>query len=383
MQRGSTFSSARLLCFEWVDGEVIGFGIVIRLEGGSTYGVIGFHFNLGFGILVAWFKTGSADYAVAIFIEGGLRIILFGFIRFGISAKLDFRVVGNDPCRTELTGRFRFETPWYLPDITWTIEKVWGDLRIEDLGSSAGPLRRGLISDSLKRTFPLHREGVGSIWDGEGVAPIHSVKELRLHSSNESDRLTRFANNNGVLPIATDTTLQIEFTVAVNDKVLTGDPVSSCDFGLQESGDISLQYDFTDIQIRRRPRFGGGSWTVVDHMKEIGADFSDSDGVSLEGSFDPSNISMIWDPDVRIAGKAAPKRLLMNAKTPFTFNTVNPETDEENIRNNPNWPCCPREKDRYPVYNFHKLTFRDNVIGSDIIGPEPFTDSNSYFSFYR
>ena len=192
------------LCFEWVDGEVVGFGIVIRLEGGANAGVIGFEFNLGLGILVAWFQTGSADYAVVVFIEGGLRVVLFGFIKFGISAKLEFRIVGNDPSRTELTGNFSFETPWFLPDITWTIEEVWGDLAIEDLGSSSSPLRRGANNDSQKQTFALHKEGVDTDWDGDGVAPIHSVKELRNHISNEADRLTRFANDTKVIPIATE-----------------------------------------------------------------------------------------------------------------------------------------------------------------------------------
>ena len=369
------------LCFEWVDGEIIGFAIVVRFEGGGNIGIIGLHFNLGLGILVAWFKTGSADYAVAIFIEGGLRIVLFGFIKFGISAKLEFRVVGNDPSRTELTGKFSFETPWFLPDITWTIEKVWGDMDIEELGSSSSPLRRGALNDNQKKTYALHKEGVDTDWDGDGVAPIHSVKDLRNHSSGETERLTRFANNSKVVPIATDATVHIEFVVAVNDKVLA-DPVSSSEFGEQDSGDLTLKYDLIGIQIRRRSRFGGGAWTSVDNKKELGADFSDSNGVELEGNFDPSNISIIWDPDARIAGKPAPKRLLINAKTPFEFNTKNPEADEENIKNNPNWPCCPNDKDKYPNFNFHKLSYKDNIFGSKIDEPEPFSDSNSYFNLF-
>ena len=369
------------LCFEWVDGEIIGFGIVIRLEGGSSMGVIGFKFNLGFGILVAWFQTGSADYAVALFIEGGLRIVLFGFIKFGISARLDFRIVGKDPSRTELTGRFRFETPWFLPDITWTVEGTWGDLSVEDLGSASCPLRRGANNDSQKQTYALHKESMDTNWDGDGVAPIHSVKELRNHTSSEAQRLARLANDTKVIPVATDVTVQIEFAVAMNDRVLS-DPVSSNEVGAQKSGDLSLKYELIGIAIRRRPRFGGGGWTGVDNMQELGADFSDSDGVGLEGSFDPSNISMAWDPNVRIAGKSVPKRLLINAKTPFEFNTRNPETDEENIKNNPNWPCCPKDREKYFQFNFHELTYRDNVVGSDIDSPEPFSDSNSSFSFY-
>ena len=176
-------------------------------------------------------------------------------------------------------------------------------------------------------------------------------------------------------------TVQIEFAVAVNDKVLS-DPVSSSEFGEQVSGDLTLIYDFIGISIRRRPRFGGAGWTSVDNMEELGADFSDNNGVDLEGSFDPSNISMIWDPDVRIAGKPAPKRLLINAKTPFEFNTKNPEADEENIKNNPNWPCCPRDREKYTKFEFHRLTFRDNVVGSEINEPEPFSESNSSFNFY-
>ena len=51
-------------------------------------------YNAGWTIVVLTFTTGSSDYAAVMTIEAGIRFILFGFLRIGVSARMDFRVVG-------------------------------------------------------------------------------------------------------------------------------------------------------------------------------------------------------------------------------------------------------------------------------------------------
>ena len=60
--------------------------------------------TLGLGGVFAVFKTASNDYAAAFWIEAGLRIVLFRFLRFGISARAEFRNVGRSH-RVESCGR--------------------------------------------------------------------------------------------------------------------------------------------------------------------------------------------------------------------------------------------------------------------------------------
>ena len=76
--------------------------------------------------VVLIFTTGSSDYAAVMTIEAGIRFMLFGFLRIGVSARMDFRVVGAHPSRGELTAEIRLETPWFLPDVTWRLDAQFG-----------------------------------------------------------------------------------------------------------------------------------------------------------------------------------------------------------------------------------------------------------------
>lgn len=368
------------LCFEWVDGEIIGFGLVIRFEGGANFGILKVTFYLGFGVLAAFFKTGSSDFSLTIWLEGALRVILFGFLKFGISARLELRLIGNDPDHGLLKGIFRFETPWFLPDITWTCEHTWGGTDMDSLSTATAPLRKVAALTASKKTAPTFNMFFSPDWGGEGTAPLFPVKDLRTTTTTEGARLAAFAADTTSLPIPTDATIQIDWAVPVNDLVLPGPPASG-DFAEQKSGDITLVYSFIGIRIRRRPRFvPGAAWTLVDEHTELIPDFSDPAGVSLNGSFSPSEISMVWDPSVKVAGKSVPKRLMINAKTPFEFITNDPESDEETVRDNPYWPCCPPRGKGSEIV-FHRLWFRDDLIGTDVNGPRTFTESLSTWRF--
>lgn len=377
-------SSARFkfaLCFEYVDGEVLGFGLIVRLEGGADVWVLEIKFNVGFGFLVGWFKTGSVDYAVAIWVEGGFRFVVFKFLRFGISSKLDLRIIGEEPSRTELTGEFRFETPWFLPDITWGIECVWGDASIEDLSAAVAPLMAASATTFLKKNHDLHLETPDITWDGQGPRPTHSIKTLRSYSASESARLSRFESNENVRPVPTDSTITIDWSVPVTDRVLPG-PLHAQTFGVQETGELTLTYDFTNIEIRRRNRFGTSRpWETVDSQKELSTDFSDAEGVELEGFFGPSNISKVWDPGKTIAGDPIPKSLRLNAKTPYEFVTKDPETDEEIIRNNSGWPCCDPYRRKKDQPKYHLLRYIEHFLGEDVTGDQLFTESLSIWRF--
>lgn len=370
-------------CFEFVDRPEgpRGGGLVVRMEGGMNAGIVKLTYNLGFGFVIAWFVTGSTDYSVVIWIEAGLRIKLFGFLRFGISARAELHVVGSRPSRGEMRIECRLETPWFLPDVTWTFEINFGNLTPEQLATSVSPLRLASATQGLEgKSLPVHMDRFDPNWDGQGTAPTFSILDLRAPTASEAGRISRFETNPDIRPIATDSTIAIEWGVAVNDQ-LALDPNVAPNLGDQKSGDLSLRYDFIAITVRRRSRFGADrSWKPLEERVELPADFSDPSGVSLTGSFAPGVLTKFWDKDVQVAGRQAAKKLLINGSTPFDFKTKNPEVDEETVRDNPQWPCCDRRKPRFKI---HEVIFRNESLGAEIAAPRLFTESQSRLSFLR
>ena len=106
---------------------------------------------------------------------------------------------------------------------------------------------------------------------------------------------------------------------------------------------MKATYQLAEIAIRRRPRFGSGAgiWTTLlapeDTRLETPEDFPT--GSELDAHY-ISKVSFQWDKDLIREDRLDPRRLLINASTPYTFLTSDPEADECLLRNNPAWPCC-------------------------------------------
>jgi hypothetical protein len=374
------------ICIEVVEGPTgpKGAGLVIRLEGGLEGGVARVTFNAGIGFTVMVFTTGSTDFAAVVWIEAGLRFVLFGFLRLGMSARAEWRLVGRRPERGELSAELRLETPWFLPDVTWTFEMVFGALAAADLATATQPLRSaGAVEGATRKQLPTHVERFDLNWDGQGVAPLHSVNELRAATRPESDRLTNLANDTDLRPVSTDATIGIVWSVAVNDRLALGSGMAS-GLGDQVSGDLSLVYELVGLGVRRRARFGADtSWKMLEQRVELAADFSDPNGVQLDGSFAPQILNTTWDVDVRVAGEPAPKKLLLNAVAPYEFVTSDPEADEELARRHPGWPCCERPEDKGLLGLLHKVDWHERPGGTPLATPSRFSDSTSTLRFLR
>jgi hypothetical protein len=78
------------LCFEHIDRPTgpKGFGLLVRIEGAIDLVVAQLEYHAGLGALIATFTTGSTDYAILLYIEVGLRIVLIRFLRFGIDLRV-------------------------------------------------------------------------------------------------------------------------------------------------------------------------------------------------------------------------------------------------------------------------------------------------------
>jgi hypothetical protein len=370
------------ICFEYSEapngGQ--GFGFIARFEGTINGGIVKVNFNAGFGGVFAVFKTASNDYAASFWIEAGLRIVLFRFLKFGISARAEFRNVGADPSRGELRAEIRLETPWYLPDVTWTFDATFGELDPAGLAVAAAAMRSAMAIDTAhQKGQTVHVERIDPTWTGEGVAATLSVRQLRTMALDEAGRLARFAADAEAKPIATDSTVGIEFSVAINDNIGIGGAAPGQ--GNQNSGDLLLSYDLIGLAVRRRARFGPDrNFYPLQQKIELAADFSDPNGVDLSGTFEPQQLTLFWSQDVQIQGQTSSKKLLVNSKTPYDFQTKNSETDEEGVKNNPSWPCCGRRKTPFRI---HEVLFRTEEAGADVAGYRLYSQSQSRFRFVQ
>lgn len=367
------------LCIEYVDGGPRGFGFFIRAEGGIDAGIVQVKYYAGLGLSLTFLDTASNDYAFVLYIEAGLNIVLFGFLNFGVSAKATFRNVGSRPSHSELDLQVKLETPWFLPDVTWTLSYASGTLAPSDLATSTSPLTAaGGVDGSTRKSAALHVERFEASHPNTRSSRTYSVNELKAGPASEAARLASFAGDAAAEPVAIDTTLLIDFAVAVNDLLSLSTDVAP-HLGDKRSGDLSLTYDLVGIAVRRRPRFGiNRSWQALDSVVALPPDFSDPNGVQLTGTLAAETIKAWWDLDQRVAGQPATKRLLFNSEAPFQFATANPASDEELVRNQPEWPCCHDRKDPIPT---HRIDWRAVPLGRELSGPFVFSASSSQWTF--
>ena len=99
------------------------------------------------------------------------------------------------PSRGELRAQIRLETPWFLPDVTWTFDATFGTLDPAGLATAAS--RAALVDGDRRRPARRARPSTSSAsiptWTGEGVGRTLSVRELRTMALDEAGRLARFA----------------------------------------------------------------------------------------------------------------------------------------------------------------------------------------------
>jgi len=373
-------------CVEHVEGGPNGFGLTARIEGGiGKKGVVRLSYNAGFTLVMTSFSTGSTDYALVLEIGAGIRFELFGFLRIGVSTRMAFRIVGGHPARAELTAEIRLETPWFLPDVTWRLDAVYGDLRPADLSSAVQPIRSASAKELTGTQLGVHLERFDPAWNGEGVAPVHSVNELSAAPRPEVQRLTNFDNDAAARPVATDATIAVTWAVAVNDRIGLGTGVAGA-LGTQEAGDLILTYDLVALAVRRRPRFGlQRDWSPLESKVELGVDFSNPAGPQLSGTFAPQVLNKSWDLDVIINGEPAPKRLLLNSVAPYDFTFFSPQADDQLTQHHPSWPCCDHIDDKDLSDLFHRVHWHDAGLGEPLDAPATsrFSDSNSTLRFLR
>ncbi len=303
------------LCVEWLEDTHVAGGFVLSVSVKGNMSVIRLEGWGALEVLVRFMLSGSNDFVARLRFEIGFAVVLFGFLRFGISIELLAEWLAHVPNYLVFRVTFRFETPWFLPDVSYTVEHTQGTLEPADRNVVTSPLLQASGTSRLgTRALRVQRLDGGV---GGAPTPLFAVNTLPGAPG---------AWQGTAAPIPLDAVVEINFSVMLDDALGIGaiDP----DRGLQVSGDgdlaLTTQYRLTGITMRRRP-LTGGTWDVVEE---------------LTGAASLRRFRWLWDADTRTLGGVAPKKLLLNGNTPFTVGLSNPVADMEILEENPSFPCC-------------------------------------------
>lgn len=307
---------ARLaVCFEWLEDEHIGGGLTFSLTVSGKAGVIRLEGWGALEVLVRFMRTGTNDFVARLRVELGFAVILFGFLRFGISIQLLAEWLAHVPNYLVFRVTFRFETPWFLPDVSYTVESASGELEPGERRVATSPLlQASALAPSGSRTAKVQRADSGSGGEPTALASVSGLVGASGAWRGEAQ------------PVPLDATVEIDFSVMLVDTLGIG--AVNVDFGEQVSGDgdlaLTTRYRLVGLTMRRRP-LTGGTWETVEELVDATS---------------PRDFRWSWDDDTRFHGQVAPKKLLLNGGTPFTVGLDNPLADAEILEDNPSYPCC-------------------------------------------
>lgn len=174
--------------------------------------------------------------------------------------------------------------------------------------------------------------------------------------------------------------MALNFAVALGNET-TVVPSNEAGAGRQQAtapaqNQLSATYSLTQIGIRRRARFGpdAGVWTdlLAPTDSEIGGLDDLLNDADLSVSFS-SAVRFRWEADVIRDDAIDPRRLLVNAETPYTFLTGNSATEEGLLANDPSFPCCSGKRSS----TVHVLDFASLPPGVRTPAVQLFTESTS------
>jgi hypothetical protein len=320
------------MCFEYAEDGPKGFGVVFAINAGTKCGIGQLCFFGSIGFVIGHWKTGSDATGVEAWIQLGFRIYLFYILHVGLDATAKLSYLGKKPWYTSVSVTLRVDTPWWMPDVSFSYDYTFQQPLPYDVEAmtralaSASALGSSVAQEIALLTPPLS--------DGNADAN-------RLYSFNElvgvsGVPLGDVHLRDDIPIVATDTTIVINFCNPVsNDMAVAADTYGAAgDAGVQKVQDLTLRYGLKSIAVRRSPRLGTGAgvWTDLVAPEDTALDLSGT--VHLAPA-----LTFRWDADSRAEGSLSPKRLLINSATPYTFSTGSLQNDEEALRNDPGYPC--------------------------------------------
>jgi hypothetical protein len=355
-----------------VDGGPKGFGFVLTLSAGADWGIGSFVLWGSFGFIIGTWKTGSDSTGAEVWIQLGFKINLFWIFSFGAEIGMKLTYLGKHPWYLALHAEIKIDTPWFLPDVTFTIDKNWQESLPFDTSTITQCLSNASgLDPTAQQAQPLLTPGLaGALGD---AAFLYTFNQLNgLNGLRIADTHLR----DDIPIVSVDSTIAINLSQpSSNDSlVATSTYDGTTDTGVQKVQDITARYGFESIAVRRAPRFGptAGAWT--DFVTDAQTGFS-------IGGVAPESLTFAWDADSRADGKLAPKRLLVNSSAPYSFATQGAQNDEEAASNDPDFPCCDKRKGRKSFPQPHVLEFSAIALGARTPRSEQFSGNGGWWTW--
>lgn len=368
------FSAARLkgqfvcaVCVQYVDGGPYGFGIVLTISVGADWGFGAFSIFGSLSIAIGQWKTGSDAVGAEGSLQFGFKINLFKILSIGADITVKGSYLGKHPWSLSWSAQIRLDTPWWMPDVTFSIENSGPTPQPFDVPTSnRGLAAPSAIAPSSQANTPLLAPPLS-----DGVTDTSEVYTFNELTALVGVTLGDTHGRSDLPIVGTDATVAINFTNPVsNDMAVAPDTYGALgDAGVQQVQDLTLRYGLQSIAVRRSPRFGPdtGTWTDFVTASQTALDLS---GGQLQAA--PA-LSFQWDVDVRANGTLSPTRLLLNGSTPFTFTIGSAQNDEEAVHNDAGYPCCPNALKRHGGMLVHSLTFANDRAGMRLPRSEQFS----------
>ena len=315
-------------------------GLMVQAKGQLKLGVGKLQFYATFSWISGQWRNEAISAGDVFLVEAGVRIRLFRVFNFGASIHVEISNLGpqTDATYNRKSFKLSIETPWYLPDVTIRWECTDGTPQLEEQGIVSPPLVGASAFGPGGR--PAQAIGHTFVTAAEAANPerVYALRELRdavpIVPGDES-----FA---ALVPVSVDSTIVLDWKAAL-DAEATPLPATPPDAGTQAPSDLRARYVLAAIGMRRRARFGpdAGVWKVLLDPAETALPPLGGLPPVLVDAMAPV-VGFDWDADVHREGALDPRRLLVNARTPYSYAIGSPANDELIADSQPRWPCCER-----------------------------------------
>ena len=349
-----------------------GFGFVASAKAEGNLGVGKVQLYASFGLLIGTWGNEASSSGIIVTAEVALRIKVFYVFSFGASVKAIIEQLGpQEPNYKRASLEVRIETPWWLPDVTFRLVKVSGTAAPDRMPVLSSPLTAAAAIEPGKLTaIDIAVTAIGE------PAAVHTIDDLRAAPAGVIGEDVWAA----LVPVSLDSTIALDFAAAL-DNATTIAPTTPADSGLQAAAapaanDLSSRYTLIQLGVRRRARFGADAGVWTDLLAPEDTAVGGLDDLLGDPDIDVTFASTLrcrWDADVTKDNAIDPRRLLINADTPFSFVSSSPATDEGILATDPSYPCCGGK--RSPAS--HLLDFTGFALGTRAPATQRFTHSTS------
>jgi hypothetical protein len=349
-----------------------GMGLALTAAAQAPMGIGKVQFSASLGLLMGSWGNDASSAGLVAWAEVALRIKVFYVFSFGASVKAVFEQLGpQEPNYRRVSLEVRIETPWWLPDVTFRMERVRETPQPEAMPVLSAPLQSaGALEPGSATEAPVATTALGA------PGAVHPIAELRVLPSGPIAEAVWA----GLTPVSVDAVVAVNFAVSMANET-TVVPTTPPGAGRQAAtapaqNQLSATYTLTQVGIRRRPRFGpdAGVWTdlLAPADSEVGGLDELANDPDLSVTFS-SAVRFRWDADVVADNAIDPRRLLVNAETPYSFLTGDPATDEGLLAGDPAYPCCSGKRST----TTHVLDFAGLPLGTRTPLVQRFSDAAS------